>query len=253
MPFCTNCGTQVQAGIKFCGNCGNAMQGGTPAKKTNTPLIITIVAVVLIIVIALLRCGNSISVHDPDYGYYDESTFTDPRDGKTYNTVKIGYQTWMVENLNYAASGSICYNNKPANCNEYGRLYDWFTAKAACPSGWHLPTSEEWGVLIAAVGGDETAGKYLKATSGWSNYGNGLDRYGFTALPGGCYNGDNFVNAGNYGLWWSSSENTSLEEDFEYGFVGGIFFLSMGYNYEKVIQDINEHGTLGISVRCLKD
>jgi len=57
----------------------------------------------------------------------------------------------MAENLNYEASGSKCYDNKPANCDKYGRLYNWNTAKTACPSGWHLPASYEWDVLLRYV------------------------------------------------------------------------------------------------------
>jgi len=135
-----------------------------------------------------------------------QNTFTDPRDGKKYKTVKIGKQTWMAENLNYEAKGSVCYDNDEANCKKYGRLYDWETAMKACPEGWHLPSKSEYEVLDKAVGGEEVACKKLKSKSGWNkNY--GTDEFGFTALPGGgYYSGGNFGDVVNGGYWWSASE-----------------------------------------------
>jgi uncharacterized protein (TIGR02145 family) len=79
---------------------------------------------------------------------------------------------------------------------------------AVCPSGWHLPSNAEWDILVNYAGGSSTAGRKLKAASGWSNNGNGTDEYGFSALPGG--NGDsygNFSNVGYDGLWWSATED----------------------------------------------
>ena len=159
-----------------------------------------------------------------------EGYFTDSRDGKKYKTVSIGTQTWMAENLNYNASGSKCYDNNPANCQKYGRLYNWNTAMKACPKGWHLPSNEEWYVLchfadnncvekeegITLEGTQEEqwrqffdfalkeqnmAGKFLKSTSGWNNNqgkpDNGTDAYGFSALPGGKYSDGSFNFIGN--------------------------------------------------------
>ena len=139
-----------------------------------------------------------------------KGSFTDTRDGKTYSAVRIGNQIWMAENLNYNANGSQCYNNTPAYCDKYGRLYNWETAKVACPRSWHLPTIEEWEKLTATVGGESTAGKYLKATSGWNSYksksGNGTDAYGFRALPGGVhFSIGSSIGVGDGGDWWSSS------------------------------------------------
>jgi len=134
------------------------------------------------------------------------NSFTDSRDKKAYKTVTIGKQTWMAENLNYNAGGSVCYDNKPDNCDKYGRLYNWSAAKSACPKGWHLPSSEEWDALMTAVGGSSTAGTKLKAKSGWNGGGNGTDAYGFATLPGGYGNSDGkFGDASNDGSWWSAT------------------------------------------------
>ena len=130
--------------------------------------------------------------------------------GQTYKTVVIGTQTWMAENLNYNASGSVYYNNNTANSTKYGRLYDWATAMTVCPTGWHLPSEDEWRKLTDYVGGRGRAGTKLKATNGW-NTNNGSDDYGFAALPGGCRCESSFYGAGNNGNWWYASEGHSVE------------------------------------------
>jgi uncharacterized protein (TIGR02145 family) len=137
-------------------------------------------------------------------------TFTDSRDGKSYRKVAIGTQTWMAENLNFAAKGSVCYENKDANCAKYGRLYDWATVQKVCPAGFHLPSTREWTTWEDYAGGEETAGKKLKLMAGWNENGNGTDDFGWSALPGGFDNGGGrFYGAGNEGVWWSASEFTT--------------------------------------------
>jgi uncharacterized protein (TIGR02145 family) len=178
-----------------------------------------------------------------------KGTFTDPRDNKTYKTAKIGEQVWMAENLNYEAEGSMCYDDEEANCQKYGRLYDWKTAKKACPSGWHLPSNAEWDKLLHYVDGtsgtkspheSKTAGKYLGAKDK-----DCTDNYGFSALRGGAYyNTDcldcGFLNVGYIGAWWSASEYDS-ERYCLYMWEDEL----MNYHHEDMI--------ISHSVRCIKD
>ena len=180
-----------------------------------------------------------------------------------YGTVTIGSQVWMAENLNCNVSGSKCYDNSEANCAKYGRLYNWATAmklpgcnskscasqvganhQGICPSGWHIPSDAEWTTLTDYVGGDSTAGKYLKATSGWNSGGNGQDTYGFAALSGGLGSSDgSFYDVGINGLWWSASESNAHDA----------YYRLMGYNYENVLRYSYGKSDLLFSVRCLQD
>jgi len=177
--------------------------------------------------------------------------------GKTYKTVKIGTQVWMAENLNYAVEGSKCYGEDgpvhideiseeyditlsnseiQANCEKYGRLYEWETMmilrtdclldrtckvgakhRGICPSGWHIPSSADWETLTSFIEKNRNctgcAAKHLKAANGWHEYkdeyegfkGNGTDYYGFAALPGGQANYLGFRWAGSNGYWWDAS------------------------------------------------
>jgi uncharacterized protein (TIGR02145 family) len=177
-------------------------------------------------------------------------TFTDDRDGKTYKWVSIGssyrgYQKWMAENVNYNASGSKCYDNNTANCNKYGRLYNWQTALInACPTGWHLPTDAEWKKLTDFAGAE--AGTRLKATSGWDRDGNGTDDYDFAALPGGygflAGLDGSFDHIEDDGWWWTADEYNSDEAHYR----------SMAYNRDYVGGYRSAKDDL-YSVRCVKD
>ena len=172
------------------------------------------------------------------------SYFTDTRDKQRYSYVVIGEQTWMAENLNYNASGSKCYENEDANCDKYGRLYDWNTALKSCPSGWHLPTEEEWEVMVTYIGGERTEGKKLKTTSGWDSNGNGTDEYGFSALPGGGgYGNGSFSSVGGYGYWWSATE----------GIADYAYYRYIYYSSSSVYRSYDSKSGLFISLRCLQD
>jgi len=106
--------------------------------------------------------------------------FKDPRDGKTYRTVEIGTQVWMAQDLDYHGEDGylgLCFWDKPEikrlhpdNCKDFGRLYNFEEAKSACPEGWRLPFIDEWETLIDFAGGEEVAGKKLKAKKGWATF-----------------------------------------------------------------------------------
>jgi len=84
---------------------------------------------------------------DKKHGY-----FTDIRDGQKYKVIKIAGQTWMAQNFNFETPGGCwCYENNPANCETYGRLYNWETARKSAPIGWHLPTTGEQETLIQGL------------------------------------------------------------------------------------------------------
>ena len=169
-------------------------------------------------------------------------TMTDSRDGQTYKTVKIGSQTWMAENLNFKTDSSFCYSNNETNCTTYGRLYTWTAAVSACPSGWHLPSYDEWNTLFTAVGGASTAGPVLRATSGWYGNGNGSDNFGFSVLPAGNYDQGYFNNREDEASFWMADEFNSESASYaRLRYWEAYVYLGDHYKY------------YGLSVRCLKD
>jgi uncharacterized protein (TIGR02145 family) len=174
--------------------------------------------------------------------------FCDSRDGKKYVYVSIGEQTWMAENLNYAANESKCQGNLDSNCDIYGRLYGWATAmaissvynrvyynstakhKGVCPSGWHIPNDAEGATLEDYVGSE--AGRKLKTTSGWAFQLNGMDTYGFSALP---------IEGNSSGYWWSADGDDSW---------GNYLFMAESHD---LYQSHGSKENNSYSVRCLKD
>ncbi len=176
-----------------------------------------------------------------------------------YKVVTIGTQTWMAENLNFVtADGSWCYDGKDSNCNTYGRLYNWETAKKVCPDDWHLPTDEEWKELERHLGmsvkesekkayqGTGKGGK-LKETglTHWMAPNEGsTNESGFSALPGGCraYLGG-YYNVGNYAHFWSSTENSS----------NYAWNRLLSYSKSEVNRSNYFNKEIGFSVRCVRD
>ena len=193
-------------------------------------------------------------------------TLTDSRDSQNYNTVQIGTQCWMAENLNIGTmvngSGNqtdnstiekYCFSDNSGNCDTYGGLYQWEEmmeyntipgTQGICPMGWHLPNDGEWSILTDFLGGVSIAGGKMKetGTSHWSSPNTGAtNSSGFTSLPGGYRTtSGSFLNLNNFTNIWSSSEIGSNAWNY------GLF-----YNNEQVGRD-NHSKAYGFSVRCVQ-
>ncbi len=180
----------------------------------------------------------------------DPDDQVEPAPPGDYESVTIGNQVWMKKNLNHSTGNSWCYDNDPANCDIYGRLYDHTTAMSVCPSGWHLPSEDEWTILIDFLGGESVAGGKMKST-GTIEAGTGLwydpnegatNESEFSGLPGGSYNpnGD-FESMGSNGRWWSSTGGPYQSK---------ALYLTWGKSFTFWSGPNNSNG---LSVRCIKD
>lgn len=198
----------------------------------------------------------------------------DLRDGQSYNTVQIGEQCWMAENLNIGnmiqgvndmANNSViekyCYDNNTSNCDTYGGLYQWDEmmqyesqqeVQGICTIGWHLPSDEEWCILSQYI--DPTVdcnseywsgidvGNKMKSTAGWIS-GNGSNVSGFSALPGGIrYMSGSFIGIGGNAAFWAST--------FQDIYFAWTRELS---SYSVSIYRRNYFDNCGYSVRCIKE
>ncbi len=167
---------------------------------------------------------------DPDNNSLITGTFTDQRDNKTYNWVQIGTQVWMAENLAYKVDTGGCwaYDDTEANVATYGYLYNYWTAEAVVPAGWHLPTDQEWntltsylsangysiegtsngvGIAKALASKTEWVSSDEKGAVGNTDYEELRNKTGFSAYPAGQsddYNGDiTYLGLGASTVWWS--------------------------------------------------
>jgi uncharacterized protein (TIGR02145 family) len=213
-------------------------------------------------------------------GFTCGNSFTDARDNKIYNTVLIGTQCWMKENLNYGTMitttaeqtdngipEKYCYQNFGPSCDIYGGLYQWAemvqylngatnyqswnpvptsNVHGLCPANWHVASDAEWIVLREFLGGSGVAGGAMKETGfdHWYQPNTGAtNSSNFTALPGGNRHSDgNSNNMGWLGWFWSATE--------AYPAVGSYWLLeTVDANLDQGIFDKQD----GFSVRCVHD
>ena len=208
------------------------------------------------------------------------ASFTDPRNGKLYNTAMIGSQCWMKENLDIGTmvAGSdeqlnnqiiekYCYDDLTTNCDVYGGLYQWAelvqylngatnttswnpvpqgNVTGLCPAGWHIPTDEEWTQLTDFLGGEAVAGGKMKetGTTHWLDPNTGAtNSSGFTARPGGMRSETGgFYDMTYMGYFWATTDDTGTHA----------WTRSLVFNDESTISGTSLK-SLGYSVRCIKD
>ncbi len=187
------------------------------------------------------------------YGEPNRGTFTDARDGQEYKYVTIGNQVWMAENLNYNDSlpqdiswgwPSFCADSA---CSK-GRLYVDTLALTICPSGWHLPSEDEFLKLIDTVGGGiDSAGLHLKSTEGWISLNPGISSNGdcgFAVLPTPM---DVWP-----GKFIAKDDGYIGRLGFIYGFVK-FTIENQSVTFHKSINDGAERARMMTPVRCVKD
>ncbi|MFH0894581.1 MAG: fibrobacter succinogenes major paralogous domain-containing protein [Bacteroidota bacterium] len=192
-------------------------------------------------------------------------------------TVKIGSQEWTDANLNVSKfkNGDIIpeaknieefiqacsdlkpiwinYENETANGTVYGKIYNYYAvqdSRGLAPVGFHIPTDAEWKQMIDELGGSDNAGKKLKSIKGWDENGNGDNKSGFNALPGGELNGGyagnefvpEFREKGSYTCFWASDKSSM--------FIKPNRCLSF---QSDVVETKSSYLNYGFYVRCVKD
>ncbi len=234
--------------------------------KSNRTILFVRVIVIGLLLIPVNSCKKD-----------EVKTVTDV-EGNVYTTIAIGTQVWMAENLkttkfnnntkitlvtgnsiwSTTINPAYCwYGNDTANKPLYGAIYNWFAVGTGklCPSGWHVPTHEEYKILELHLGMTQAEadawdwrgtnqGTQLKSTAGWNNGGNGTNSSRFSGLPGGYRWGTtgDFFNVGELSYWWTSSENTSNQA----------LYRRLDYNQTGVFaQAVKKQA--GKYVRCVKD
>jgi uncharacterized protein (TIGR02145 family) len=226
------------------------------------------------------------NINGTEYGqeWAVTTPYTDARDFKTYPVIHIGEQYWMAENLNYGdfipstanqleneVVEKYCYDNNEDNCGLYGGYYTWLemmqytnteAVRGVCPSGWHIPSDEEWKTLEMAIGmsrvsadsvgwrGFDEGGKLkLEGTEFWEYPNEGAtNEIGFSALPGGFFDitevveQDKFKGAGTTATFWTSTSEGEFAR----------YYHHLDYSTAKTYRTTGYIGN-GTPVRCVKD
>lgn len=227
-------------------------------KRQQFSTIMLVTAILLVITSGCKKNGD------------DDPSIIKDGDGNIYQTVTIGNQVWLKENLKTTKyndgtpindfeenddwwqdrSGAYCWynNDEEAFKNVYGALYNWYAANSSklCPKGFRVPSSGDWEDLATSVGGMDVAGGMLKemGTTHWDSPNTeASDSYGFAALGGGFRDE---VGAFFYiklqGLWWTTTKYND--------FVAQSMYTTYG---NKELFSDGDGMTCGYSIRCIKE
>jgi len=221
-------------------------------------------------ILAVTACGNTQPGTTSVTPATPTGTVTDA-DGNVYPTIRIGRQEWMVENLKTtkysdgtaipqvtdasawanSTSAAYCwYDNDPANKDIYGALYNWYTVQAGklCPTGWYVPSNDNWDVLATNLGSKTASGGKLKeaGTAHWQSPNSGAtNESGFSALPGGSrYLNGAFMGMGQRAVWWSTDEDNSAIPP-------ASWFWDVNYD-STTSGGATSYWVVGYSVRCMR-
>jgi uncharacterized protein (TIGR02145 family) len=204
---------------------------------------------------------------------FTAGAFVNDLDGNNYQTVRIGSQVWMKENLKTTrysngdiipqisdlsnwgtlTSGAWSYylgmDGGILNSPYYGKYYNWFTvndSRNVCPSGWHIPNDNEWNTLITYLGGSDIAGGKMKTIDEYwySPNINASNESGFSGLPAGMINSSLQLPSGKgyYGTWWSASSPDATSAQY--------YRIS---NSDDNVQTSTFNTQMGLSIRCIKN
>lgn len=214
--------------------------------------------ILLMISLPFIRCSKNEKISDP----------VKDSDGNIYKTIKIGAQLWMAENLktsrltdgteiplitdgtawnNLTAEGYCWYNNEAATYkDQYGALYNGLTVSTGkiCPTGWHVPSNDDWKTLRDFLGDSLKAGGKLKeaGTGHWLAPNKGDNSSGFDALPGGLrYFEGTFATIGTFAGFWSSDVSDNDE------WFTGLYYADPAFKMD------HQNRKNGFSIRCIKN
>ena len=174
-------------------------------------------------------------IKGPATAKVDRLSFTDPRDQRAYDAVRVGDQYWMTSNLAYLPDAGYCYDDQKVYCHTNGVLYPWALAPTVCPPGWRLPTRADWNRLLQTAGPDKPDLQLKGLAPGGNSQ--------LNLTPSGQRNAlGNYVGFGDRGSYWGAVMGEEIE--------GSLwqFDFSRG-----TVSEERAHPEVGASCRCVKE